>query len=179
MGRSRAGAASIAGTTPAPRNRIVHSIDSEDAPFVYRLLNILRDEHAARRQRGETFTLSVKSMERAQVIPGWSWRKYGTARDLLPIAGLIELVHGFVKLPMAGFLPNTSFARLVLWGARRGAVLVALIPRVRLGSVDCHCVRLLHLQQRAPRSEIRSDWCRKRLRRFSDPGRCRRTAATR
>ena len=35
-------------------------------------------------------------MERAQVIPGWTWRKYGRARDLLLKAGLIELVHGFV-----------------------------------------------------------------------------------
>jgi len=75
---------------------LLHSIDSGDAPLAYTLLDVLRDEHAARCQRGETFALSVKSMERAQVIPGWTWRKYGRARDLLLKAGLIELVHGFV-----------------------------------------------------------------------------------
>src|SRR5262245_53207856 len=75
---------------------LLHSIDPEDAPLAYTLLDVLRDEHAARCRRGETFALSVKAMERAGVIPGWSWRKYGRARDLLLKAGLIELVHGFV-----------------------------------------------------------------------------------
>jgi hypothetical protein len=56
------------------------------------LLMLLRTEHGARCARGETFCIAAKRMGELQVIPGWHWKRYSVARDLLLKAGKIHLV---------------------------------------------------------------------------------------
>ena len=67
-------------------------LDPKAAPLAYMLIERLVDEHGARCRCGETFAPSVRAMAEAQVIPGWSWRQYTRARNLLVRAGLMELV---------------------------------------------------------------------------------------
>jgi hypothetical protein len=76
---------------------LLNSIDAKGAPLAFVLLERLRDEHSARCRRGETFSLDVRAMARAQVIPGWSWRNYDRARKLLLRAGLLQMVSQFVQ----------------------------------------------------------------------------------
>jgi len=59
------------------------------------LLPRLQIEHAARRERGETFTIAPKGMARDGIIPGWERKRYARARDLLLVAGFIEKVAEF------------------------------------------------------------------------------------
>jgi hypothetical protein len=61
----------------------------------YLLLDELKDSHAARCRRGETFSITPKAMARDQVVPGWSRKTYEKARDLLLKAGCIEKVSEF------------------------------------------------------------------------------------
>jgi hypothetical protein len=76
---------------------LLNSIDPKTAPLALVLLDRLRDEHSARCRRGDTFALTVRSMARAQVIPGWGWSKYDRARKLLLKAGLIEMVSQSIQ----------------------------------------------------------------------------------
>jgi hypothetical protein len=74
---------------------LLNSIDSKAAPQAHVLIHRLLDEHSARCRSGETFALSVRAMAGAQVIPGWSWRRYDRARKLLLTAGLIQVVSEY------------------------------------------------------------------------------------
>ena len=76
---------------------MLNSIDPKAAPLALVLLDRLRDEHSARCRRGDTFALTVRSMAKAQVIPGWGWRNYDRARMLLLKAGLIERVSQSIQ----------------------------------------------------------------------------------
>jgi hypothetical protein len=58
----------------------------------FTLLMFLRTQHAARCARGETFCIVSEAMQREQVIPGWSWKRYSAAVKLLLAAGQVVLV---------------------------------------------------------------------------------------
>src|SRR5262249_19340497 len=88
---------------PCPQKRWVRQyqllarIDAKAAPFASLLLDHLRDQHTLRCQHGATFALDVRAMQRAQTIPGWSWRRYEQGKRLLIRAGFIEMVTPFVN----------------------------------------------------------------------------------
>jgi hypothetical protein len=65
------------------------------APDAFMLLMCLRASHSARCRRGETFAITPKAMAQDGVIPGWEWKRYARARDLLLLGGFVEKVSGF------------------------------------------------------------------------------------
>ncbi|MFN0219257.1 MAG: bifunctional DNA primase/polymerase [Hyphomicrobium sp.] len=71
---------------------MLERLDHVTAPQALLLLSHLRLEHAARCQRGETFSITPKAMARGQVILGWTRERYEKSRNLLLEAGLIERV---------------------------------------------------------------------------------------
>jgi len=71
------------------------NLDPKGAGDAVALLTILRIAHGARSRRRETFFITPQSMSRNDVIPGWSWKRYMRARDLLIAAKLLEKVSSF------------------------------------------------------------------------------------
>jgi hypothetical protein len=110
---------------------LLNSIDPKTAPLALVLLDRLRDEHSARCRRGDTFALTVRSMARAQVIPGWGWSKYDRARKLLLRAGLIEMVSQ--SFQAADGRSAAQYRLLGAYSLGEGAVRVALLPEMGLG----------------------------------------------
>jgi hypothetical protein len=70
-------------------------LDTKLGGDAYALLEELKDSHAARCRRGETFSITPKAMASKQVIPGWGRTRYEKNRDLLLKAGCIEKVSSF------------------------------------------------------------------------------------
>src|SRR6185295_2093187 len=70
-------------------------LDPKNAPDAFFLFMRFRLDHSARCRRGETFNITPKAMERADVIPGWHWKRYARGRDILVQAGFIERVASF------------------------------------------------------------------------------------
>jgi hypothetical protein len=66
-------------------------------PNAYALLQVLRTQHSARCQRGETFTITPTAMAKAGVMPGWTRERYEKARNLLLAEYLIERVNEFKR----------------------------------------------------------------------------------
>jgi hypothetical protein len=95
-------------------------LDPKAAPLAYMLIERLVDEHGARCRCGETFMLSVRAMAEAQVIPGWSWRQYTRARNLLLKAGLIELVSEYVDTAEGRVAAQYRLATFILYPGARG-----------------------------------------------------------
>ena len=69
--------------------------DPKGAGDAFMLLAKLRIAHSARCRRNETFCITPQSMARDEVIPGWPWKRYMRARDLLIQANLLEKVSRF------------------------------------------------------------------------------------
>lgn len=63
-----------------------------NGPEALALVLLLRAEHSARVERGETFEIKIKSMVDARVMGGWSADRLRNARDAALHAGLIILV---------------------------------------------------------------------------------------
>ena len=84
------------------------------------LLERLVDEHGARCRCGGTFALSVRAMAEAQVIPGWSWRQYSRARNLLLIAGLIDRVSKFIDTADGRVAAQYRLSAFILYPGARG-----------------------------------------------------------
>jgi hypothetical protein len=99
-------------------------LSSRGAPDAFMLLIRLRLAHSARCRRGETFSITPKAMARDDSIPGWNWKRYMRARDLLLLAGFIEKVAAF-KSTRDGRTP-AQYRLSTFTGA--GAVPVTLGP---------------------------------------------------
>jgi len=95
-------------------------LDPKAAPLAYMLLERLVDEHGARCRCGGTFALSVRAMAEAQVIPGWSWRQYSRARNLLLIAGLIDRVSKFIDTADGRVAAQYRLSAFILYPGARG-----------------------------------------------------------
>jgi len=117
-------------------------LDPKAAPLAYMLIERLVDEHGVRCRCGKTFALSVRAMAEEQVIPGWSWRQYTRARNLLLRVGLIELVSEYVDTAEGRVAAHFRLSEFILYpGARRGAGIVELIPKMGLGSAGTLAMR--------------------------------------
>ena len=53
------------------------------------LMLMLQAQHTARCRRGETFSITPRSMAAHGIIPGWTRERYERARDLLLETGLL------------------------------------------------------------------------------------------
>ena len=69
----------------------MHATTMVETPFA--LLMLLRAEHQARVQRGETFALNVKAMADKETL-AWTPGRFRNAIDVLLRAGYIKLVEG-------------------------------------------------------------------------------------
>lgn len=97
-------------------------LDSKGAGDAFMLLAKLRIAHSARCRRNETFCITPQSMERDEVIPGWPWKRYMRARDLLIQANLVEKVSRF-KSTRYGRIPAQY--RLPTFGGRRSGYITS------------------------------------------------------
>src|SRR5262249_30627946 len=95
-------------------------LDPKAAPLAYMLIERLVDEHGARCRRGETFALSVRAMAEAQVIPGWSWRQYSRARNLLLRAGLLERASEYIDTADGRVAAQYRLSEFILYPGARG-----------------------------------------------------------
>jgi hypothetical protein len=83
--------------------KLLNSMGRNGADAVV-LLMVLRAEHGARYSRGETFSIVAEAMQEKQTIPGWHWKRYVAARDLLLKAGKLKRVMDRQKT-RTGWLP--------------------------------------------------------------------------
>ena len=79
-------------------NAIIKARCMRTADDTFALLTVLRNMHAPRCRRGETFSITPKSMARDRVIPSWgdNWQRYERARDRLLKLELIRKVRDHV-----------------------------------------------------------------------------------
>lgn len=68
---------------------------SKDGTAAFMLLMKLRGEHGARMDKGETFAIAPRAMQKAQTIPHWTRYDYEKARDILLKAGFLVEVSKF------------------------------------------------------------------------------------
>jgi hypothetical protein len=111
--------------------QVLCKLDSKTGPDAYTLLAHFKLQHSARCKRGETFNITPKSMQRDDVIPGWSRERYERARDLLLLGGFIDRISEYTNT--AEGRQGAKYMLRAYSAAGAGAVQVTLGCETRTG----------------------------------------------